>query len=113
MQGTAVWVCYVFSCTSQPSPSPPRCMYCTTRGTLGRMRPVLTFSVRFLYVDRGRGAAQLQGKLRPLEADTLQAATLGRQPATAREAFQMQQDGLTGGSSGGLTGRWRKVKVRR
>ena len=64
-----------------------------------------------LCTPRGRGAAKLRGKLRPLEADTLQAVTLGRQPATAREAFQMQQDGITAGA-GGLTGRWRKVKVR-
>ena len=59
---------------------------------------------------RGKAAAKLQGRLRPIEADTLQAVTLGRQPATAREAFQMQQDGHNGGSAG-LTGRWRKVKV--
>ncbi len=60
---------------------------------------------------RGKAAAKLQGRLRPIEADTLQAVTLGRHPATAREAFQMQQDGHNGGSAS-LTGRWRKVKVR-
>ena len=59
---------------------------------------------------RGRGAAKLQEKLRPLEADTLQAVTLGQRPATAREAFQQQHEGFMG-SSAGLTGRWRKVKV--
>ena len=61
-------------------------------------------------LDRSKGAAKLQEKLRPLEADTLQAATLGQRPATAREAFQQQHEGLMG-STTGLTGRWRKVKV--
>ena len=80
---------------------------CIDTWSVGTSIPAL----RLLCTVRNKSAAKLQGRLRPIQADTLQAVTLGRQPATAREAFQMQQEGHSGGAAG-LTGRWRKVKVR-